>query len=876
MHSSNTHHDPNAFSTRALSAYARLMTRRPLGVLLTLLILTVGATLAATRLTINSNQLDLIDQNLPEVKEVKRVIDMIGGAGHLMIGLRSSDGPKLRAVADDLAAIFKADTENVRAVTYKVPVEFIQKNMVLFIPTEDLAEGKKRLNTYLRARLECEDPFYLDLDSHCEDLKKQDAKLLLKDLIDKHASVGKKSIREDYYVSNDGEMLMILIKPMWDSNELGKTKEYLQRLEAQIQDYAKNNKHGVTMEESYDRQAPGTGKITYGYSGSYKVNVDDSYAIQDSLEPVSVIAFLLILAITIVFFRKWLPTFISVVGMVIGTILVMGFTWIVFRQLNMITSILGGILMGFGVDYGIQFIYRTRIELGMGKRYDQAIFDALVNAGRPAFVAAIVTGGSFLVLMTSEFKGFSQFGLLAGVGTVIIGVTLFCWSPAILMVLGRINPNLPAKLIGVSEPPKDANEHGEIRIPHPKLLLTVAVAVTVLLCAAAIPWTPYVEPADGHTPTLWERVRSGVRFNYNTRALIPENQPSIKLQDEITDRFEISSDILAVYTKTIEEAKEVADELNAHLKDKYDTVEQVVSVYTFVPPPERAAANAKILEEWEQELSDININALPPEMQEKARFFKEVLSVRPYDVHQLPDMYQAQFRNIPTAKPENHGWLTFIYPKVDLRDGKAMLKFCDQVSVIKTDSGKEYRSAGQPLLFGKLARMVLHDGLVTVILAAIWILVMHYLDFRSVALAAASVIPLGVGLVMMLGIMSITNHQLNFMNIIILPILLGFGVSHGLYLLHRFLEGTSPVVALKSVGAAVASSTLTAIAGFGALFAASHNGLKSMGYVACLGLTTTLIVSFTVLAAVLQLIHDRRTKTAASEAAETKTDAQAA
>src|SRR4029077_11051891 len=131
----------------------------------------------------------------------------------------------------------------------------------------------------------------------------------------------------------------------------------------------------------------------------------------------------------------------------------------------------------------------------------------------------------------------------------------------------------------------------------------------------------------------------------------------------------------------------------------------------------------------------------------------------------------------------------------------------------------------------------------------------------SVPLAAASVIPLGIGLWMMLGLMALTPDaffgRLNFMNLVILPILLGFGVSHGLYLLHRFLEGTSPVVALRSVGAAVASSTLTALAGFGSLVGASHNGLKSMGFVACLGLTTTLIVSFTVLAAVLELIYDK-------------------
>jgi predicted RND superfamily exporter protein len=65
------------------------------------------------------------------------------------------------------------------------------------------------------------------------------------------------------------------------------------------------------------------------------------------------------------------------------------------------------------------------------------------------------------------------------------------------------------------------------------------------------------------------------------------------------------------------------------------------------------------------------------------------------------------------------------------------------------------------------------------------------------------------------------------------------------------------MVALRSVGAAVASSTLTAIAGFASLFFAQHQGLRSIGYVACLGLGTTLIVSFTVLAAVLQIIYDR-------------------
>src|SRR6185436_13768418 len=121
-------------------------------------------------------------------------------------------------------------------------------------------------------------------------------------------------------------------------------------------------------------------------------------------------------------------------------------------ELNMVTSLIGAILMGFGVDYGIHFVYRTRIELGLGKRYDEAISAALVNAGRPAFVAAIVSGGSFLVLLISEFRGFSQFGFLAGFGTLIIGFTLFSWSPAILSLIGRYRPEWPKKLVGTMVP----------------------------------------------------------------------------------------------------------------------------------------------------------------------------------------------------------------------------------------------------------------------------------------------------------------------------------------------------------------------------------------------------------------------------------------
>ena|SRR3712207_1539603 len=119
--SDSTHKTP-AFAL----AYARLMVRRPGLVILAILALTGASLWGTTKLTINSNQLDLISQDLPEVQDVKRVIDMVGGSGYLMMGLRGDDEATLKKVADDIAAGLTADKENVRFITYKVPVEFVQ------------------------------------------------------------------------------------------------------------------------------------------------------------------------------------------------------------------------------------------------------------------------------------------------------------------------------------------------------------------------------------------------------------------------------------------------------------------------------------------------------------------------------------------------------------------------------------------------------------------------------------------------------------------------------------------------------------------------------------------------------------------------------
>lgn len=824
--------------TRVASAFASLLIKRPGTIALSLLLLVaVSAYAAATRLTINTNQLDLISQELRQVHDVKRVVDMVGGVGHLIITLRSDDEQALKAVADDLAAELEADKENVRTLTYKISTDFVRERAALFMKTEDLLELKRRVTEKLQDTVRRASPFFFEI------VPTPEVELKYDDIVDKYLSVGKKSIVDDYYISLDRKMLILIVKPMWNTSELEKTGAFRGVLLERLAKYSQANRHGLTLVEDYSgTPSPDKSVVQFGFTGSYIHQYEDSYAIKNSLKPVSGVALAGVIVVLLAFFRRRIGSVALVVsGLLFGIALSFGFATAAIGELNMITSILGGILMGTGIDFGIFLVYRLREELLKHGDVPTAVREAVTHAGPASFVSAAGTGAAFLSLLFSDFRGFSQFGLLAGVGVFIIGISMYSWVPAAFLLLDRHWPKLARRLLvgnaNAAAAAAAAAAPRARRIPMPGVLLGGALVVTLGVATFG----------------------SRVKFDYDSRALMVENQPSLALQDELNDRFQMSADPVAIYSKNLEEARQVYDVLTGpDAKERFSTVDQAVSIYTFVPPREQQEANAKILAEWKEELSAIDKSVLPPEYAGRWDEAMSYLEARPYGVDDVPLLYRELFLHLPTTRPENHGYLTFLYPQVDLWNGENVLKFAEQVEDIVTPEGKTYNSAGLAILMATLAKIVLNDAKMFVVLTAVLLLLILLVDFGSLKSALVGLLPLGLGVGGMLGLMGLQGSDLNFMNIVVFPIILGYGVSVGVYFLHRFREGTSPRDALRSVGAPVACSTLTTLVGWAALLVAAHRGLKTMGNLACFGMAATLVVSFTVMPAVLQLMDDRR------------------
>jgi predicted RND superfamily exporter protein len=138
------------------------------------------------------------------------------------------------------------------------------------------------------------------------------------------------------------------------------------------------------------------------------------------------------------------------------------------------------------------------------------------------------------------------------------------------------------------------------------------------------------------------------------------------------------------------------------------------------------------------------------------------------------------------------------------------------------------------------------------------------LQFRQPQVIGLVFLPVLCGALWTAGIFALCGWQLNFMNIAILPMLLGIGIDDGIHIVHRFTtHGARDVrAALQFTGTAVCLTSLTTLLAFGSLILAETRGIASVGLIALTGVTACLLASLFTLPAALQVWGTPRTAVA--------------
>jgi hopanoid biosynthesis associated RND transporter like protein HpnN len=637
------------------------------------------------------------------------------------------------------------------------------------------------------------------------------------------------------------------------------------------------------------RKLPEFKGVRVGLTGTPVLEHEEMATSEHDITVATVISLALTVILLIFAFRGGVNVFAAMVTLGVAICLSFGFATLAVGHLNILSMVFAIMLIGIGIEYGIQVVLRYQEELAGGAGELDAIAAGLNRNVWAIVMAAATVAAAFLTFVFTDFKGIAELGIIAGGGIVICVIVTFTVLPAMLVLLAKYRKSGTRDSgLGTGENKKQTPVRGIVKqllFDYPKLV----IAITVVLCIASI------------------YPLRRVTFDYNLMNLQAKGLESVTYAYKLMRSSENSGYFAVVTAGSAAEAQALAKRLEA-----LPTVDHVVSLNTFVPDDQQQ--KIALLHALRDELADVKpvpyeedlrVMELPtvfenfrnsveklkkqleqarkPEaksvgaflatldaffarlekakdtnalgmlkdfqggmlasLPEKIGVLKASLDPTPITPADIPRELSARFVG-KTGK-----YLLQVAPKHEIFDFEPLKAFVDDVRKV------DPHVTGEPIMVYE-SMTIMRDAYVKAfVFAFIAIIAILLIAFRSIKYTLIGLVPLVVGIIFMVAGMWLCGINFNSANVIVMPLVLGIAVDSGIYIINRFRreDGGAVEVVTSSTGVGVFLNTLTIMASFGSLMVAHHQGVFSIGAVMSLGMVACQVAFVLVLPAVLTL-----------------------
>ncbi|MEM7788233.1 MAG: MMPL family transporter [Bacteroidota bacterium] len=811
--------------------------RHPIWVLAIALVATlVGASQAVT-LRVDANIVGLLPPEYTSVQALQRLQDTVGAETTVDVAVASPSFEANRTFAEALVPAMMAlqspeGEDYFTRVEFRRDVRFVTENALYFATFEEL----DRLEDFLRGQAQqvrsTTDPLRMNLFSarsdSAEAARQREADRLRTDLAQLALT--------EYLVSPDSTTLVVKFYPIGAQTDLGFVDRLyadIDRLVADLQPAGFHPDMEVTPAGRLLRQTIEVRSITTDVRNSFGAGVLAViltvvlYFLYKSIQARTggrlvwrvVLGELLRTPVTAVLLTFPLLMSLSWVG---------GVAAVTFGTLNLMTSTLGLILFGLGIDYGIHFYARYAEERGLGKDVPEAVEETFVSTGQGIAVSAMTTASALFVLQLADFRGFSEFGLIGGLGILFAVVSMLTVLPALLSLAERTGV-LDLRLRGEA-----STYEPETRFPFSRTILAISA---VFIVASAF-----------KTPD--------VAFEYNFSNLEPEYDEYYRRAEALEPVFGQNERRNPAYIllDSSGDVRAVADALKA-LAEQDSLILAVESLQERFPTDSSTVARKlDRLGEIREVLNDPFLSADTTGQVERLR--QAASATAPIPLDSVPNFITRPFM----TREGEVGDFVIVFPRGNMADGRRSIRFSELIGQVSTPSGNEFYAASTQLVAADMLRLMQEESPLMIGVTFTLVFVLVFTSFRSVRWTLLAVAPLTVGLLLMLGLMVLFGIQLTFYNLVVLPTVLGIGNDGGVHLAHRYREEGRGSIrrVLRSTGEHVTMGALTNLIGFSGLLISGHPGLRSIGVLAVVGITATLVATLVVFPALLQVVEDTR------------------
>lgn len=857
---------------RALEALARVSTRHPVAVISAAVLLVLASIYPAwiAVRNIESDFTHLIPRNrraAPAGNLYLDTLDWFGAADKLYVAIEL-DSPELaddaRGFVEEFGAALLA-SEHVQSATYRVgqeTIDFVRERIgeraYLFLETEDLDLLEKKLSTEaIHAQMKANRAVIPQSMAAFRKLMQSDP-LGLADIFvgraTRHGQEFGSGTSDGYFLSRDRTLYGIVVKPASGSRRLFVAEAMLELVEE-----AERRAWRAFASRAPDSAARLEGKYTRHLTGWYAGAVYNDRVLKRDLRLTFLLSVTGVVLIFAISFRR--PGAAPFAGLPLaGAILVtMAVAGVRFGRISMISGCFAAILLGLGIDFAVHIYNRYVMERRKRRTPEDALTISIVRTGGGVFLGGLTTAIAFFGIMVTNFKALSEIGFLAGWGIVLSMLAMTTVLPAMLLLRARVGEKAERfqHLIGYGLGGVSRLIHS-----HPLKIVVVSVALTVA-------GTAYLSCTISRD-----------FFNYDFRELGTADDPTLATARLVAEKFDLnlSSELILVSTgATEEEALEGTREAVERLRGP--GTKGMLTAYRSVlgklpaPSSQREAVERLGRIDFDRVEADIRRAAVDRQngagLSERGAtvlledFFKWLAKVRASLEGGGPELItSADFAGTAAADLIEHHLhrepdgsavrvATYLRPTIE-RHPRAWYEKLRSRTGCQLPSPDARLCMTAPVLAAyELRDMVFSDfSLITGAVLAGVLLSLLYL-FRSPVKALVALAPMAAGVAFTLSIMMLIGHKLNYINVVVLPMIIGVGIDYGIHVLHRYVHGSQVHDVVVETGRAIVVTTLTTMAGFGALMAANMRGIASLGFVASLGVAMCLLTSIIALPAAL-------------------------
>jgi len=594
------------------------------------------------------------------------------------------------------------------------------------------------------------------------------------------------------------------------------------------------------------------------HTGGYPIAVKDEAITRLDIKVTLITSFVCVMLLFFISFRTPGILLLVSVPLVMSLFWTMGFAGIVFQQLNILTCLFACVLIGLGIDFAIHVVNRF---------FDPEIADldelsrleyTLQETGMGIFVGGITTAMAFYAVGLSDFKGFKELGLLTGTGILFCLLAMLVLLPACLVWLastGRFHGKrnladffLTPLLVAIKN--------------HPKRTL-----ILTALCTGVLIMTGFQ-----------------VKFDDNLKNFRPSDSSVLQLQDKVTTWLGGSTGTVLLTTtgsseEDVMEREAAMVRALQPLKEQGD-ISKIIATSQFLLSPAQQKNNIawmqshpksfdlhRIQQSFENALNKYGFRSTDlydRYMEQLAEGFSRTSALLPS--HLRTSTLNPFLSRLSFQKSNQFTAIVYLHPTVDLWSYEDTILFKNQILQNLSQAGIDpasFHLTGANILTGELKGLILQNLKTSLGLATLCIMVILWIYFRNIRDLFLSVLPLLIGMSILMGLMTLLRVDFNFLNIMVIPMIIGIGIDDGVHFTNTFRHPDyhSPLRGWFQTGRAVVLTSLTTIAGFGSIILSHYPGLKSMGIVAVIGITGCLFGSIILMPAIFELFNRRMRNT---------------